>query len=100
MEVLIAERNKVVVADVRRAATARHPVKSLVVFYGAGHMMDLERRLQADLGYRPTTNRWPTAFSVNPEQSGMSRFELGMVRQLVRRQLDLLRPVPGATNAP
>jgi len=99
MQVLIDERNKVVVADVRAATNARRPVKSVAVFYGAGHMIDLERRLQAELGFRPVTNRWLTAFSVNPQDSGLSKFELGMVRQMVRRQLEALRPA-GSTNAP
>jgi len=79
-----------VVADVRAAVRSRRPPRSVAVFYGAGHMADLERRLCAEAGYRPVEDRWLTAFDVNPTTSGLSEMEMDFTRRLVRAQLDAL----------
>jgi hypothetical protein len=39
--------------------------RTLGIFYGAGHMPDLERRL-ADLGFQPAGEQWLTAWRVGP----------------------------------
>ncbi len=97
LAVLIEERNRTVVARLRSALRARPRPASVAVFYGAGHMTDLERRLRAALHYRPAEERWLTAFAVNPHAAGLSEWELAFTRNLVRRELEALQP---ATNAP
>ena len=49
-----------------RSGSRRQRIGSISVFYGAGHLPDLERRLCAELGYRPGADDWRTAFDVNP----------------------------------
>src|SRR5262249_724580 len=65
MEVLIRERNKVVIEDLSRELKRARPGTSFAVFYGAGHLPDLEMRFRKDLKLRPAEDRWLPAFSVN-----------------------------------
>lgn len=88
---LIDDRNAVVLRDLRHALQAKEPPSSVAVFYGAGHMIDLELRLGKKMGYRPTDETWVTAFAVNPGKAGLSAFETNLVRRLVRAQLDKIR---------
>ena len=88
---LIDDRNAVVLRDLRHAIKAKEPPSSVAIFYGAGHMIDLELRLGKKMGYRPTEETWVTAFAVNPGKAGLSAFETNLVRRLVRVQLDKMR---------
>jgi hypothetical protein len=89
--VLIEERNKVVLRDLELALHRRPLPDSVALFYGAGHMPDLETRLQETLHYRPSGERWFTAIAVNPRAAGMSTLEVELVRGLVRQQMDALQ---------
>ena len=88
---LIDDRNAVVVRDVRKAILAEEPPASIAVFYGAGHMIDLETRLREELDYRSAEETWLTAFSVNPRKAGLSDFEVNFVGRLIRAQIAKLR---------
>jgi hypothetical protein len=90
LRVLIEERNRTVVRDLGAALRERPRPRSIAVFYGAGHMTDLEQRLRDTLGYRPEQERWLTAFGVRPRAAGLSQFELDLTRRLVRQQLQTL----------
>lgn len=87
LRVLIEERNLKVVEDVRRAVQTKPRPRSIAIFYGAGHMTDLETRLRRALGYQPGEERWLTALAVSPQQAGLSEWELNLVRAWVRHQL-------------
>lgn len=100
MRVLVEERNEAVVRDTR-AALARRPVPaSVAVFYGAGHMADLEYRLCRALGYQPVEDRWLKAFDVDHRNLGISEFELELTARLVRSQLRGLQRAPADTAPP
>jgi len=61
---IITERNKValeVLADRLKAGDRR-----LGIFYGAGHMDDLDQRLQKDFDLKPAESRWVTAWKLKP----------------------------------
>jgi hypothetical protein len=94
LQVLVRERNQVVMRDVGAALRQRPRPRSVAVLYGAGHMAHLEQRLQGELGYRPVAERWLTAFAVDVRAAGLSAFELELTRQLVRRQLEALQSSP------
>lgn len=90
MKVIVQTRNDHVLARLRELSTStgQDPSpKQVSVFYGAAHMADIERRLVAELDYAPAENRWLRAFSVDPRAEGLSRFEIRMVRSMVRLQL-------------
>lgn len=95
MEVLIHERNAAVVADLRRViergrSARRARLPSVAVFYGAGHLPDLERRLQEELGYAPGREEWFSALEVNPAREGLGKADVAVARAMVREQLRML----------
>jgi hypothetical protein len=92
LTVIIQERNKVVLDDLKARLRGPRPPNSIAVFYGAGHMADLENRLRGELGYRPRGELWLTAISVNTRQAGLSGTELDAMRSLIQWQMDALNP--------
>lgn len=101
LRILIEERNRTVVEDTRRALRQKPQPKSIAIFYGAGHMHDLELRLREELRLRSGDERWLTAFEVDPQGSGISRSELDFMRRMVRQQVQgVFKGAAGATNAP
>ncbi len=91
MTVIVRGRNDVVMRDLRQNLRNARSGQSISVFYGAGHMADLEKRLVDDLGYRQHDEIWMTALTVDIRASGLTPADLQMVRGLVRWQLDALK---------
>lgn len=87
LEVLIFERNKAVLADLKHELKRVRPGGSIAIFYGAGHLPDLEMRLREEFHYRPGEERWLPVFSVNVVQAGVSNLELNLLRTFIRSQL-------------
>ncbi len=85
LDALIARRNQRVVADLKLQLALMTPSNSIAVFYGTGHMRDLEARLK-ELGYRPAEQRWFTAFSVDMAATGISETEHQFVRGFIQRE--------------
>ncbi len=96
LTVLIHSRNQRVLEDLQKELRRENPAKNISVFYGAGHMDDLETRLRKDLSFRPVDQLWLPAFRVDLKQSGVSEFEANLVRMLIDRQMNLLLPTDGA----
>jgi hypothetical protein len=91
LRAVLQERNKHVLRDLQRSLKVISPNDSIAVFYGSGHMEDLERRVTTGLHYRQADEIWLTAFAVNPGQSGLSRTEMAMVRSIIAWQLKPLK---------
>jgi hypothetical protein len=99
LKVLIERRDEVVMHDIRAVVSAqRKPFGSVAVFYGAGHMADLESRLRTELGYAPAEDHWFPAFSANPKEAGLSDREAEWLRSLLRSQFQGLRPTKAAAQ--
>jgi hypothetical protein len=96
MEVLIQSRNDAVLKDLRAELKRTAPPASISVFYGAGHMDDLERRIRREFGYRPDSDLWLPAFTVDYTKAGISLLEATLLRTMVRQQMQELLP----TEAP
>jgi len=92
LAVIIQERNRVVLDDLKAELRSSRPPGSISIFYGAGHMADLEKRLRSELKYRPRHAVWLTALSVNTRQAGLSPSDVEAMRELVRWQLEALQP--------
>ncbi len=88
LEVLIQKRNQKVLADLKAQLKQMGRRGSVSIFYGTGHMPDLELRLRKELHYRPAQELWLTAFSVNLSQAGISQSERQFIRAFVKRELD------------
>jgi hypothetical protein len=87
LEVLLERRNEKVIADLKAQLpkTGRHG--SIAIFFGTGHMPDMEKRLRAELKYKPAGERWFTAFEVDLVKSGITHSEREFVDSFVRWQL-------------
>ena len=92
IQVLIRSRNKTVVEDLKIHIGKDTPPASISVFYGAGHMDDLQTRVQDELNYRPVKDEWYTAFSVNTRKAGISAAEKAMLSYFINIQMQMLNP--------
>ena len=98
MDVLIDQRNNVVLEDIEEAIERAHKndgtPSTIAVFYGAGHLLEMERSL-AEMGYTPTGTDWLDAIGVSPEETGMSAQQIsgmrGMMQSMIQSQVEGLR---------
>ena len=91
MRVLLEKRNAVVFRDLRKILAKKDAPSHVVLFYGAAHMMDLEERITNKLGFRFVGEEWLPAFGVNPKKEGLTAFEVGLVRKMIRVQMARLQ---------
>ena len=85
LDVLIQRRNEKVISDLKPMLKQND---SISLFYGTGHMPDLEMRLRNELHYRPAGQVWLTAFSVDLGRTGISSAEVALVRGFVQMELE------------
>ena len=64
--VIISERNKIALKVLKEqlAAGKTH----LAIFYGGGHLTDMNQRLKTDFGLQPTEITWLTAWDLRPKK--------------------------------
>jgi hypothetical protein len=60
--VLITDRNAAALKVLRREIGAGK--KHLAIFYGAGHLADMDERLREDFGLKPVEITWLTAWDL------------------------------------
>ncbi len=89
--VLIQSRNQNVIEDIKTEMGVVPRNGSIAVFYGTGHMDDMERRVVHDLNYRPVGDTWFTAFSVDVRKTGLSPGELQSLQNMIQWQLDQMQ---------
>ncbi|HYG35029.1 MAG TPA: hypothetical protein VEC99_09610 [Clostridia bacterium] len=87
LDVLLLRRNEKVMADLKSALRDLPTQGSVAVFYGTGHMPDMEQRLRAELNYSPAGEVWLTAFAVDLAKSGVTAPERDFISNLVQKQL-------------
>lgn len=87
-DVLIRQRNRIVVEDLERLLADEGDVGSVAIFYGAGHMLDLERSLTGELGYAPAEETWHTGVSVDVAHTGLSTRRVASMRKMIADILD------------
>jgi hypothetical protein len=91
MQVLIEARNQSVIEDLKTEIKAVPRSGSISVFYGSGHMENMEKHITTELHYRPDGEVWLPAFSVDLQKTGMSNGDLQMIRNLVKWQLETMQ---------
>jgi hypothetical protein len=60
--VIISERNKMALKVLREQINAGK--RKLGIFYGAGHLNDMDERLRKDFGLEPVSATWLTAWNL------------------------------------
>lgn len=86
-EIILYERNQVVIDDLKRLLQHEPNIKSVAILYGAAHLPDLEDRLRDQLRYETRGETWLTAISVNLKESRVSAAQLAQMRQMMRRAM-------------
>ena len=86
-DVLLTERNAIVIADLRTQLAKRAPAESVAIFYGAAHMDEIAKQLRDELHYVPAKEEWDAAFVADPAKSGMSPVELRFMIEMAKMQL-------------
>ena len=86
-DVILTERNEIVLRDLR-AQLAKLPAgKNVAVFYGAAHLPELSQRIAADLHYAPAAEKWETAFTADPAKSAIQPAQLHLLIEMATAQL-------------
>jgi len=62
---IISGRNKAALAVLRQQIAAGK--RKIAIFYGAGHMPDLQQRLRDEFGLVPVSTRWLVAWDMKPK---------------------------------
>lgn len=90
-EVLLHERNAVVLSDLRAALAQSSPPRAIGVVYGAAHVRDLEARLRSELRCAPAGEEWLTAVELDLGDLGLPvervRWLRGALGDALERQL-------------
>jgi hypothetical protein len=92
LKILIRARNQNVLDDLKTESAIVPPGGSIAIFYGTGHMPNLEEHITNELHYRPDGEIWFTAFSVDLRKTGLSAAELEWTRNLIKAQLEQMQP--------
>ena len=71
-DLVLHARNAEVLKDLRELMAAEPGVRSIAIFYGAAHMVDFERRLTREMGYRPAGTVWVPAMRADPKDAGFT----------------------------
>jgi hypothetical protein len=88
MDVLIKDRNGVVLDDLKAVIEHEPEVKTVGIFYGAGHLGDMEERLRNDFGYEPSGTRWVPAIDVDLRAAGMTAEQGRQMRAMFKNAIE------------
>lgn len=91
IKVLIQARNQNLLSDLAAELKKIPASGSVAVFYGAGHMDDMEKHVTADLHYVPAEDVWLPAFSVDMQKSGITPAEAQWMQKLIEGQMDQMQ---------
>jgi len=81
--IVVSERNRIVMEKLE-ALLARNPRGRYAIFYGAGHMPDLEQRLLA-AGFTKTGSQWLDAWTIPPTSAaGLSTTSVSPAELMIR----------------
>lgn len=99
MEVILKDRNDVVLKDLRSVIDDEHR-KDVAVFYGAGHLTDMEAKLKSDFGYTFEGEQWLEAISVDPKAAGMTPEQAKKMREVMKKQIERQAAEPAKPEKP
>ncbi len=88
MSVILDERNKVVLEDLRLVLQNEPDTRSIGIIYGAGHLSGIEKSLTEDLGYEAVGERWVPAITADLAKAGMNARQAKRIREMFKRQID------------
>ncbi len=88
LDVLVHDRNEVVIEDLQTILASEPDVRSIAVIYGAGHLPGIEGAILGDMKYQRAGARWITAIEVDLGAVGISPGEARMLRSILRSNIE------------
>jgi general secretion pathway protein G len=89
MKVLVVDRNAAVFADLDKVIKDEPKIRSVALFFGAGHLPDMEARLKK-MGYTLSDVEWKDAIDVDvtklPGGAAQAKQNRQMISQMIRMQ--------------
>jgi hypothetical protein len=79
-KVIIGDRNRIVLDDLKRVIESEGDKKTIAIFYGAGHMPAFERSFCEEFSLVPTTSTWTPAMRVDPREAGLTQAQVKQMR--------------------
>lgn len=86
MRVIIVDRNQAVLDDLRRLLDTEKGHESVALFYGAGHLPDLEEAMVRDFAYEHRETRWFTGMRVAYDDAG-GKDQADSMREMLRTMM-------------
>lgn len=87
MELLLKERNELVLQALNIRLTAREHPRSITLFYGAGHMLELENSIRERFAYQMDQEAWLTVYTADPDVPGFTPEHRQQIRDAVMEQM-------------
>jgi hypothetical protein len=91
VRVLIAARNENVINDLKTEFKTVPITGSIAIFYGTGHMDDMEKRIRDEFAYQPAEDIWLTAFSVDTRKTGLDADQLKWTEKMIKTELQMIQ---------
>jgi len=88
MSVIILDRNQAVFDDLKAIIEHEKGVKSVALFYGGGHIPDLEKRIESELGYAFTGETWFTGIDLDMKKAGLDAAQASAIRKMIRQTIE------------
>jgi len=85
--VLVEDRNRVVLADLKKLIDEKTGLRTIAIIYGAGHLPSMERALVGELGYAPVGDTWREAISVDAKEAGINPQQMKAMRKMVESSM-------------
>ena len=100
MKVIVVDRNAEVFKDLENVLEREPGVKSIAIFYGAGHLPDMERRLTEDMRFAFDHDRWFPAISLDLASQPGAAAQAKSMRATMQRMVEQRRKAtePKATE--
>jgi len=88
MQVIIIDRNKAVLADLAKLIEEEGKTPSVALFYGAGHLPDLERAVTGDMGYVFDSEQWFASIDMDLSKAGITEAQATQMREMVKKSIE------------
>lgn len=89
MEVILHQRNEIVLRDLAEVIAEEPEVRSLALIYGAGHLADIEKGLMQDMGYRHVATVWVGAMESDLRTLGLGPSEAKIIRDGMKASIEV-----------
>lgn len=100
MKVIVIDRNTAVLDDLRKVIDTEPSIKRVALFYGAGHLPDMEARMEKDFGYKFQSDTWFTAMDLDLASMPGGQAQAGQMRRMIRQMIEKQKQAAPAKEVP